>query len=81
MGQPAHQHPGDLLLGQLGLFLGDAQQAIPGQQLKQNPAALQRLHRGDRIVGNQALAVAQVQLRLALGEGMPVADGVAQGLQ
>ena len=81
MGQAAHQYLGDFLLGQLGFFLGDAQQAITRVKLNQQPVAFGGNDRGDRVIHHQALAVVQRQLSLTFGKGVAVFDGVMQRFQ
>ncbi len=81
VGQAAHQHLGGFLLGQLGLFLGDAQQAVARQHFQQQHGFLPGQYRGHRIVHGQCLAGGGGQGGFALGERMGFFNRLAQGRQ
>ncbi|MNC29266.1 hypothetical protein D3C75_775100 [compost metagenome] len=81
MGQAAHQHLAGFLLGQLGLFLGDAQQAVARVQLEQQQEAAQAGNRRGGVVHRQLLAAGGDQLGLALGERVAAGHRLAQGRQ
>jgi len=81
VGQAAHQHLGGFLLGQLGLFLGDAQQAVARQHFQQQHGFLPGQYRGHRVVHGQCLAGGGGQGGFALGERMGFFNRLAQGRQ
>ncbi|MNZ69640.1 hypothetical protein D3C78_879490 [compost metagenome] len=81
VGQAAHQHLGGFLLGQLGLFLGDAQQPVAGVHLKQQQGAATAENRRYRIVDGLGLPGQRGQLCFALGERVRVLHRLAQGIE
>ncbi|MNM90716.1 hypothetical protein D3C81_1029880 [compost metagenome] len=81
VGQAAHQHLGGFLLGQLGLFLGDAQQAVTRMHFKQQQGRAFAEDRRHRVVDGLGLASQRGQLGFALGERVRVLHRLAQGVE
>ncbi|MNF64298.1 hypothetical protein D3C84_460240 [compost metagenome] len=81
VGQAAHQQLGGFLLGQLRLFLGDAQQPVARMHLQQQQGLAAVEDRRHRVIDGQGLAGDGGQHGLALVERMRLFDRLAQGAQ
>src|SRR5690606_25552834 len=81
VGQGAHQRAGGFLVGQLGFFLADTQQAVARQHFQQQQGFAAREDRRYRVVDGQRLAAYRRQGGLALGEGVCLVDCLAQRRQ
>ena len=79
VGQAAHQQFGGFLLGQLRLFLGDAQQAITRVHLQQQQGFTLAEQWRDGVVHGQRLASDRGQYGFTLVERMCLLHRLAQG--
>ena len=78
MGQAAHQHLAGFLLGQLGLFLGDAQQSVAGVNLEQQQGVAIAENRRYGVIHCKGLAGERGQHGLALGKRVGLLNSLAQ---
>ncbi len=81
MGKAAHQHLGGLLLAQLGLLLGDAQQAVTRVHFQQQQGLALVQDGRDGVVDGDALAGQRGQLGFALGERVRLLHRLAQRVE
>ncbi|MNQ55829.1 hypothetical protein D3C85_699330 [compost metagenome] len=78
VGQAAHQQFGGFLLGQLGFFLGDPQQAVARVHFQQQQGFAAVQQRGHGVVDGQGLAGQRGDHGFALGERVRLFHRLAQ---
>lgn len=81
MGETAHQHLAGFLLGQLRLFLGDAQQSITGMDFQQQQSGTVVQDRRDGVIHGQGLAGQGGEHCFTLGEQVGLLHRLAQGVE